>query len=68
VGHLRKGREKTIVVAIKKESGAMIFNPSSETLIEKGDVVIILGEKKHLGMLEQLVQSVEILHNKRRSQ
>jgi voltage-gated potassium channel len=55
-----------IVVAIKKGSGSMIFNPSSETLIEKGDVLIVLGEKKHLGMLEQLVQSAEIF-TKRRS-
>ena len=50
-----------IVVAIKKASGDMLFNPSSETLIEKGDVLIVLGEKKHLGMLEQLVQSAEML-------
>jgi voltage-gated potassium channel len=54
-----------IVVAIKKASGAMIFNPSSETLIEKGDVLIALGEKKHLGMLEQLVQSAEMLRRRR---
>jgi voltage-gated potassium channel len=52
-----------IVVAIKKaSSGDMLFNPSSETLIEKGDVLIVLGEKKHLGMLEKLVQSAEMLH------
>jgi voltage-gated potassium channel len=49
-----------IVVAIKKTSGDMIFNPSSETLVEKGDVLIVLGEKKHLGMLEQLVHTVKI--------
>jgi len=54
-----------IVVAIKKSSGDMIFNPSSETLIEKGDVLIVLGEKKHLGMLEQLVRSVEVLPKKK---
>ncbi len=54
-----------IVVAIKKGSGDMIFNPSSETLIEKGDVLIALGEKKHLGMLEQLVQSAEMLQKRK---
>ena len=54
-----------IVVAIKKSSGDMIFNPSSETLIEKGDVLIVLGEKKHLGMLEKLVRSVEVLPKKK---
>ncbi len=50
-----------IVVAIKKASGEMVFNPSSETLIEKDDILIVLGEKKHLEMLEQLVQSAEML-------
>ena len=50
-----------IVVAIKKATGAMLFNPSSETMIEKGDILIVLGEKKHLGMLEKLVQSAEML-------
>ena len=52
-----------IVVAIKKATGDMLFNPSSETLIEKGDVLIVLGEKKYLGMLEKLVQSAEQLHS-----
>jgi voltage-gated potassium channel len=56
-----------IVVAIKKVSGDMLFNPSSETLIEKGDVLIVLGEKKHLGMLEKLVQSAEMLHTEQTS-
>ena len=49
------------VVAIKKAGGDMIFNPSSETLIEKGDCLIVLGEKKQMGMLGKLVQSVEVL-------
>jgi voltage-gated potassium channel len=50
-----------IVVAIKKAAGDMIFNPSSETLIEKGDCLIVLGEKKQLGVLGKLVQSAEVL-------
>jgi voltage-gated potassium channel len=54
-----------IVVAIKKASGDMLFNPSSETLIEQGDVLIVLGEKKHLGMLEKLVQSAEMLQERK---
>ncbi len=49
-----------IVVAIKKAGGDMIFNPSSETLIEKGDCLIVLGEKKQLGMLGKQVQSAEL--------
>jgi len=54
-----------IVIAIKKVSGDMLFNPSSDTLIEKGDVLIVLGEKKHLAMLEQLVQSAEMLRQRK---
>ena len=50
-----------IVVAIKKASRDMIFNPSSETLIEKGDCLIVLGEKKQLGMLGKLVRSARLL-------
>ena len=50
-----------IVVAIKKESGKMVFNPSSESIIEKGDILIVLGERKQLEMLEKLVKSAEIL-------
>lgn len=50
-----------IVVAIKKTSGDMIFNPSSETVIERGDILIVLGQRKHLEMLEQLVRSADML-------
>jgi voltage-gated potassium channel len=44
-----------IVVAIKKESGEMAYNPSSETQIEAGDTLIIMGELKNLDELEKLV-------------
>jgi voltage-gated potassium channel len=54
-----------IVVAIKKAAGEMIFNPSTETVIEKGDILIALGEKKHLEMLEKLVKSAETLHEEK---
>jgi len=44
-----------IIVGIKKESGKMIYNPSSETQVETGDTLIILGERKNLDALEKLV-------------
>jgi len=44
-----------IVVAVKKTSGQMIYNPSSETRIEPGDILITIGEKKNLEKLEKLV-------------
>jgi len=44
-----------IVVAIKKESGTMIYNPSSEARIETGDILITIGARKNLEKLEKLV-------------
>ncbi len=44
-----------IIVAIKKESGQMMYNPSSEVQIEAGDTLITLGERKNLDKLEKLV-------------
>ncbi len=44
-----------IVVGIKKESGKMIYNPSSETRVETGDILITLGERKNLDKLERRV-------------
>jgi voltage-gated potassium channel len=44
-----------IVVAIKKEAGKMIYNPSPEAEIEAGDTLITLGERKNLDKLESLV-------------
>jgi voltage-gated potassium channel len=44
-----------IVVAIKKATGRMIYNPSPETEIEAGDILISLGERKNLDKLEELV-------------
>lgn len=44
-----------IIVGIKKESGKMIYNPSSETQIERGDTLITMGEIKNLEELERLV-------------
>lgn len=37
-------RYKLIIVAIKKDSGKMIFNPEAVYMIEKGDRLIALGE------------------------
>jgi len=37
-----------IVIAIKKASGEMLFNPHFETLIEPQDTVIVMGKSKDL--------------------
>lgn len=40
--------ERLEVVAIKKPSGKMMFNPSPETRLEAGDTQIMLGGRRGL--------------------
>ena len=44
-----------IIVAIRKKAGRMIFNPSSITRIEEGDILIALGQREGLKRLEGLI-------------
>jgi len=41
-----------IVIAIKKPSGRMIFNPGPEVIMQVGDVLIVLGDRDQLNRLE----------------
>jgi voltage-gated potassium channel len=43
-----------IVVAIKKASGKMVFNPPSDAVLEAGDILIAIGDREHLDRLEAL--------------
>jgi voltage-gated potassium channel len=43
-----------IVVAIKKPGGPMAFNPSPNTALEAGDVLIALGRRRQLDRLEEM--------------
>jgi voltage-gated potassium channel len=38
-----------IIVAVKKDSGKMIFNPLASYVIEKGDMLIAMGEDDNIG-------------------
>lgn len=49
-------RYGVIVVAVKKPTGEAFYNPSPELVIEKGDVLIVLGEAKGLEELERAVR------------
>src|SRR5262249_59910009 len=49
-----RARLKVIVVAVKKGSGDMVFNPDPETRIEAGDILVALGDRPHLDELEKL--------------
>lgn len=44
-----------IIVAIKRETGEMEFNPTSTTLIREGDTLIAIGEPGQLKALEEMV-------------
>jgi voltage-gated potassium channel len=41
-----------IILAIKKPDGEMHFNPTARTVIEHGNILIALGEKSKLDLLE----------------
>ncbi len=44
-----------IIVAIKKMDGNMQFNPSSNTVIEEGDILIALGKRDDLNRLSKIL-------------
>jgi voltage-gated potassium channel len=46
-----------LVVGIKKKGKEMVFNPSADTRIEAGDILIVIGENKKLEMMGKLTQS-----------
>ena len=43
-----------ILVAIKKKSGEMIFNPAPEAVLEANDILITLGHRQQLDQLQKL--------------
>ncbi len=44
-----------IIVAIKRDSGNMEFNPSSTCVIRQGDTLVVMGETRQLKELEKLI-------------
>jgi len=44
-----------IVMAIRKESGQMLFNPPAETAVQGGDYLIVMGRPNDLRALETLL-------------
>jgi voltage-gated potassium channel len=45
-----------IIVAIKKGAGPMVFNPPSDARMEAGDILITLGHRQQLDLLEGLAK------------
>ena len=52
--HLRKDYG-VIIVAIKKSSGQMIFNPLPAETLEAEDVIVVLGKKEDLGRMSAVL-------------
>jgi voltage-gated potassium channel len=44
-----------IIVAIKKLSGDMIFNPMPSEKLEGGDVIVVLGKKDDLKRMNDVI-------------
>ena len=44
-----------IVLAIRRASGEMVFNPPADAVIQGGDHIIVMGEQKDLRKLEERV-------------
>jgi voltage-gated potassium channel len=47
-----RGDYDVIIIAIKKPSGDMVFNPGPDVVLETDDVLITLGEKNQLDRLQ----------------
>jgi voltage-gated potassium channel len=43
-----------MIVAIKKPSGHMVYNPPGDALLEAGDILIVLGQRQQLDQLDTL--------------
>jgi voltage-gated potassium channel len=46
-----------MLLAVRKPSGEMRFNPTPDTILQAGDVLIALGHKEQLGRLTLLARS-----------
>jgi len=44
-----------IIVAIKKMSGEMIFNPLPSEVLEAGDVIVVIGKKENLRRMSEVL-------------
>jgi voltage-gated potassium channel len=44
-----------IIVAIKKMSGEMIFNPMPSETLEAGDVIVVIGKKEDLKRMNEVL-------------
>ncbi|HKC64100.1 MAG TPA: NAD-binding protein, partial [Pyrinomonadaceae bacterium] len=48
-----------VIVAMRRKSGDMIFNPSGDAIIEAGDLLIAIGKAESLAELNELARGVK---------
>lgn len=51
---------KVIVLAIRRSSGEMVFNPPAEAAVQAGDFLVVMGEPEPLRRLEARVGGVAV--------
>jgi len=58
---MKDARSKTgiAILATRKKSGKFLTNPADEEIIEDGDRLIVIGTKKRLAALEEVLEGVE---------
>jgi voltage-gated potassium channel len=47
-----------IIVAIKKSTGQMVYSPTSDIVLQAGDILIALGHRESLDQLDRLAGEV----------
>jgi len=48
-------RFNLIIIAIKKASGTMIFNPKPQSILEAGDTMVLVGKREELDGLREIL-------------
>jgi voltage-gated potassium channel len=51
--------DEVVMLALRRSSGKMIYNPAAEVELTGGDYLIVMGEPKGLDRLEKLLAQVE---------
>ena len=44
-----------IIICIRKPDGRMLFNPKADTIIEAGDIMVVVGCARDLTALERII-------------
>ena len=44
-----------IIICIRKPDGRMLFNPKADTIIEAGDIMVVVGCARDLKALERII-------------